>query len=135
MLIARAMRKHGVENFLISLLEECPTAQEAYQREQHWVLVLRANDLCHGYNLTAGGEGLTGKPMSEATKRKLREANLGKPKSEETRRRIGLAGRGRQVSGETREKLRIARLGKKSSEETRRKIREIWQVRRGKVTS
>jgi len=47
-----AMRKYGVENFSISLLEETDDPDE---REQYWIHTL---DTYHnGYNATLGGEG------------------------------------------------------------------------------
>lgn len=78
---------------------------------------------------------LTGKTLSDETKRKLSEINTGTrhPKygskqSEETRRLIAAANRGRIVSSETRRRMSESkrgnnhRLGKAHSEETKQKI-------------
>lgn len=49
-----AMRKYGVDNFVISLLEECPE-KEADERECFWINKL--NTYNNGYNATMGGDG------------------------------------------------------------------------------
>jgi len=65
-----------------------------------------------------------GKPRSEDTKQKLRNANLGKRASAETRQKISMSHKGKKHSAEHVEKVRQAHLGKKRSEETRQKLRE-----------
>lgn len=47
----RAMRKYGIENFSIELLEDCDNALNE-QREKHWIATLVPR-----YNMTAGGDG------------------------------------------------------------------------------
>lgn len=49
-----AMRKYGVQNFTISLVEEC-SSEEINQREQYWIGYY--NSYHSGYNATYGGEG------------------------------------------------------------------------------
>jgi group I intron endonuclease len=50
----RAMRKYGIDNFTITLLEEVPI-EELDQAEQRWIQNL--NTYHNGYNATLGGEG------------------------------------------------------------------------------
>lgn len=80
----------------------------------------------HGYNLTDGGEGVVGKEVTQATRDKLRAANLGKIQSPETRAKRSLSLTGRPVSAETRAKIGAANAirskGKTHSLETRAKI-------------
>ena len=103
-------------------------------------------------NMTLGGEGPTGRKVSEETKKKLKLIRTGKKPSKETRQKMSAAqGKtwiGRQHSEEakkkmaeakkgkqsprkgvvlsnaTKEKIRSANLGKKHSIETRRKMSE-----------
>ena len=76
-----------------------------------------------------------GKPMSEATKQKLRTASTGKILSDATKAKISVAILGRIESIETRLKKSIAlsgRLGKSPSDETKRKMS---QAHKGKPKS
>lgn len=50
----RAMRKYGVENFYIELIEECSKIQEN-ERERYWIEFYESYGF--GYNATLGGEG------------------------------------------------------------------------------
>jgi len=50
----RAMRKYGVENFQIQLVEEV-SRELLSEREQYWILYY--NTYRNGYNATLGGEG------------------------------------------------------------------------------
>lgn len=51
----RAMRKYGVENFLIESLDFVSTDTEAIQREKYYIE--KFNTLADGYNATSGGDG------------------------------------------------------------------------------
>lgn len=56
-LIHKAIRKYGVENFIIDQIEECSN-DILSQREQYWIKILNTyykNN--YGYNMTLGGEG------------------------------------------------------------------------------
>jgi hypothetical protein len=102
-------------------------------------------------NRVDGGRGNRGLFVSEATRQKLRAANLGKKHSpetrakmrathaknkkkrgrgpgfrhsDETRAKIAIANIGKSPSTEAREKLRRANLGKKHTAETRMKMSE-----------
>lgn len=63
MYIHKAIRKHGPDAFTIELLEEC-TLEEIDSREIFWIEKL--GTLSHGYNLTGGGSGVSGKLASIA---------------------------------------------------------------------
>jgi hypothetical protein len=49
-----AMSKYGVENFIVTTLEECPD-EEANDRERFWIDKL--DTYYNGYNATLGGDG------------------------------------------------------------------------------
>lgn len=50
-----AMRKYGIENFSIEVIEECDTEDELDEREQYWI---NQYDSCNrGYNISKGGGG------------------------------------------------------------------------------
>lgn len=86
-------------------------------------------------NATDGGEGQSGAIISKETRLKMSKAGKGKKKpisrieylktrvySEATRKKIGDANRKRKYFPETILKMRNAKLGKKMSEESRRKV-------------
>lgn len=50
-----AMRKCGLENFTIEVVEECKTQKQASARERFWIKVLKCK-VPNGYNRSDGGE-------------------------------------------------------------------------------
>lgn len=56
-LIHNAMRKYGIENFIIEELEEC-SADKLSEREQYWIKIINSHfETGYGYNMTYGGDG------------------------------------------------------------------------------
>ena len=56
-LIHRAIKKYGIENFSFEVIEEC-TTNELDEKEIYWIAYYHTyieDPLCHGYNLTPGG--------------------------------------------------------------------------------
>lgn len=74
MLIHRAMRKYGIENFQMTILEQGTylNVDQIHERECYWIDTLKSNDLDFGYNIgqSKRGAGI----LTEETKRKLSEA-------------------------------------------------------------
>ncbi|MDE2026795.1 MAG: GIY-YIG nuclease family protein, partial [Patescibacteria group bacterium] len=73
----RAMNKRGVDHFKFSVIEVVDNAKEAYRREKYWISRFKTN-VCRygdkfGYNLTDGGEGISGYKLSVETKQRLSE--------------------------------------------------------------
>ena len=58
------IRTKGVNNFIFEVIEEC-TIQELKEREQYWIAYYDSYN--RGYNLTPGGETLTGTENPNAT--------------------------------------------------------------------
>lgn len=60
MLIYRAIRKYGEDNFSIELIEDQINNQEVDNREKYWIdyyhSYIHSKD-CNGYNMTLGGGG------------------------------------------------------------------------------
>jgi group I intron endonuclease len=139
--IHEAIRKYGEDSFEIRVLamadeNELPVLEiEAIKKHKTFGK--------GGYNLTAGGEGTLGrsfvvseetkakiskttkgrigKPLSEETKQKLRDANLGKKASEETLKKMSAAQltvqKGKIISEETKSKISASLTGRKLTEE------------------
>jgi hypothetical protein len=63
-------------------------------------------------NLTEGGEGATGRLVTDLQKSVMREIMKGRSPSEKTREAVSLARKGAKDTPETREKKRLVHLGK-----------------------
>lgn len=111
----------------IIFLKQNLTEEEAFKHEIYMIAVLGRKDLGTGIlrNKTNGGEGNSGKIVSDATKRKLSESHKGKTPSDETRRKQSEVKMGHKHSDETKRKIKEGNTGKKHSEETKRKLCDI----------
>lgn len=71
-----AIKKYGWENFTHSVIQTTHTLVTAQILEIMWISFYKKR--CGVYNITKGGEGSNGVPMSELTKNKISIANKGK---------------------------------------------------------
>jgi len=53
--IARAMAKHGIDNFFIEVVEEC-SLEQLDEKEIYWIHFFHSYDPQFGYNATLGGQ-------------------------------------------------------------------------------
>ena len=136
-ILYRAMRKHGIENFEFSVLEQTDSLETLKKLEMRYI---QEYNSCgsNGYNMTLGGDGLFGYEHSKETKRKISEANTGKTFSEEHKRKLSEARKNCIQSEETKRKISQSLKGANNpmhgasrSEETKRKIS---QSKKGKST-
>lgn len=140
--LTRAMRKHGLANFSIEVLEELAAANYSKDlldsREMYYISLYESTDPLKGYNLRTGGaHGL----HSEASRRRISEATKGKTKdgapsaearkgmvfTDERRRKISEAMKGNTNGGfakseETKKKISEANTGKKRTSEEKLKM-------------
>lgn len=74
-LFKNAVDKYGWDNFDHFILEvDIETQEQANEREKYWIAYYHTfirDPECNGYNLTAGGDGLSGYTLSEETKAKI----------------------------------------------------------------
>jgi len=85
--LARAIRKHGIENFVIESVWKAPTEAEALATEIALIEALGTNS-GFGYNMTAGGEGWSGMKASASHRASIAAALRGKPLAPERIARI-----------------------------------------------
>lgn len=103
-----AMNKYGIENFSISVIEEC-SEDLLNEREKFWISKFNSTDREIGYNLTLGGEG--GDTYSyQSEERKL---EISKLKSEHSGMKLGSPGRTKRLATIKRTNIcSISHLGK-----------------------
>jgi group I intron endonuclease len=115
--LAAAIRKYGKESFDLSILNDvCQTQQELNECEKLWIRILQADNPKFGYNLGAGGEGVT---LTPAVIEKMRFAKLGRVLTMEQCQKLSNAQKGKHHR-----KGQIAwNKGKHCSETTKQKLR------------
>lgn len=92
-IINSARKKYGIENFKTDILRECQTQDELNEWEIYYIKKL-GTKIPNGYNLTDGGDGISGYEMTEEHKRRIGEAHKGIKPSEETRKKISESHKG-----------------------------------------
>lgn len=102
--LALAIRKYGIENFIIEKILECVSEQEMYETEINLISKYKTNNPSFGYNNSTGGEfSSKGKKLSIEARKKISEfqkLRIRKPMSDETKNKIGLANKGNVISDE-----------------------------------
>lgn len=120
--VNRAISKYGADSVLVETLVVAPWSYLLALECQAIEAFGSKGD--GGYNMTDGGDGVVGLAISDATREKLRSAQLGRKVSDEVRERMREASRRRVITDELREKFRLANLGRKRDRESIEKTRQ-----------
>lgn len=121
----RAIRKHGWDNFEWSILCETDSESKLKTLEKFYIAAYRKMGVC--YNMTDGGEGLSGWYHSEETRKKISLKNKGKTISKETREKLSEINKGKKLTETTILKLKgrpAWNKGKALSDDHKRKLSE-----------
>lgn len=128
---ARAIREHGTDAWHHVLLETFDTPSEARSAEVKWIAALETNMVKGGwgYNLTDGGEGITGYRHTNETKQAMSCAKKGRRLSPATRLKVSA---GLKLAYE-RDPLMAARVsessrGRRHSAETKKKMSKVQRA-------
>jgi hypothetical protein len=113
----------------IILLKQNLTEEEAFKHETYMISVFGRKDLGTGIlrNKTNGGDGNSGKIVSEETRKKLSDFNIGKVVSEETREKISKTLKGRKHLPETLEKLRNITQSEEYRKQASERVRKRYE--------
>ena len=129
LLLTLSIKKHGIQNFIKEILEECSTKDELNNKEKYWIEYYNSRDLKIGYNLSEGGTG--GKLVEvEAKKGKTYEEYYGIEKANEIKKKFSEKRKGKKniykniTAKEVGEKISKAIKGKVTkTEDQKNKIR------------
>lgn len=131
--IYKAINKYGWENIKKEILLENTTESEAKSLETMLIKLHKSDNKKYGYNLTEGGDGTTGRILSEEAKKRISEKNKGKIISEEQKERLRQINLGKRQSEETKRKRSESMKGKKHphkrvlSEEERKRLSDNFK--------
>lgn len=142
MLIHRAIRKHGSENFKFEVLSTFDTEDAAFEEERRLIAELKLTDRSFGYNMNEGGRG--GHNPSAEVREKIGAKHRGKKISDAQKAMISARHKGKTISEDSRRKMSESRTGEKNgryqmtvSSETSKRIsdgvRTAWARRKAKV--
>lgn len=79
LLFHRAIKKYGVENFVLEVIDTANNENELNEKEKYWIEYYKSYLTENGYNLTKGGEG--GALVGEALER-MKKSRKGQKHSE-----------------------------------------------------
>jgi predicted GIY-YIG superfamily endonuclease len=82
--IHKAIEKYGRDNFEFTIIQEFNNEEDCSNSERYWIKFFNSNIKEFGYNLTEGGEGCSGRIISEATRAKISAKHKGMKHTEET---------------------------------------------------
>ena len=124
----RAIQKYGWNNFKHEILFSGLNKEEAKNKEKELIKKYKSNIPEFGYNISCGGEGRNGVPLSEEAKKRISDANKGRlaGKNNPNYGNHSSAGSnnyfyGKHHTEETKNKIREKAIGRKDSNETRKK--------------
>lgn len=120
-----AIVKYGWDNIKHEIILEKVSKSEANYAEKYLIKWYKLHNI--SYNITDGGEGTSGRILSEETKRKISDAHKGMTLSEETKAKIKIAHTTEDNLKSSRESIKHARsiwTGSHHTEETKLKLSE-----------
>lgn len=120
-LLKAAIKKHGRENFVLTIIQNYPTRKEASNHERLAVTQTQINDQ-QCYNVKTGGDNEFTYIMTDVHKKNI---SIGKRNpSFETRQKLSRINLGRKFPKEFGELISIRKTGTKASEECKLKMSE-----------
>lgn len=120
----RAIKAHGWDNFDLTVLYQGVDEKEISFVERGAIAAHNTYSP-NGYNVTMGGDGRSGRVVSEETKVRMRAAQRGKIVSDKTRQKMSAARIGKRLSRETIEKMSASKRGRTTANKGRKPSPEV----------
>jgi group I intron endonuclease len=117
-----AVCKYGWDSIDHHIISEGLTGADAKRLEKELIVFYKTRDPAYGYNLTSGGDGLSGFSQSDETRKKISEAQKGRMLTAEHRAKISAANKGKQST-----------LGMKYTDKAKQNMRDGWSRRAREV--
>lgn len=95
------LRKHGIDNFIVGIIEENIPKDQLDSKEMHYIEMY--DTYKNGYNATPGGYSQA--EFTEERKRKIGEKSKGRKLSDEAKAKISATHKGKTMSKESREQI------------------------------
>ena len=119
LLLERAIKKYGKENFKKEIIEYCSSINELNEREIFWIKELNSTNPDIGYNIASGGVG--GDTISHHPRRNEIAKNISLKNKERYKNKTKHPSYGKIQTQESNEKRSKALIGIKRSQETKKK--------------
>ena len=113
--VYNAILKYGWNNIEHIILFENLTETEAKRTEKRLIETHQTNNKAYGYNLTEGGDGTCGILYTDERRRRVSESNKSRSMKDATREKLRVANIGKTASLDTRRKLSESRTGEKNA--------------------
>ena len=130
--LLNALRKYGPDSFMVETLCECPDQDSLNESEKFFIWILSSYKPSFGYNNELGGSN--GRP-SDASRKKMSDAQKGKHHSDETRRKMSTWQLGRKMSEESKQKMSESRKGRKMPPRSEEYRKDVSERQKGKPLS
>ena len=129
-LIKRAIKKHGIENFKKEILYSRIQYRETADDMERFAIAKERAIGKAEYNIANGGMGSAGFHYSEEYKKKMSESKMGHFVSEETKRKLSEATR-RNMTEERKKEISESLKGHFVSKKSRKKMSESHKGKQG----
>lgn len=126
----RAINKYGWKNFNWEIICECETLEELNEKEIYFIKEYKTfihDENSNGYNLTLGGDGISGHKHSEESLKLISEASIKLWENEEHRALQKIRIKEAVNTKECKEKLKITRATPEYHEKRSKLTKELWQ--------
>jgi group I intron endonuclease len=125
--ISLAIAKYGIESFTISIIQNFMDETVCLDAEKYWIKFYNSLNNKFGYNLTEGGEGISGWRHTPESKKKMSQSHQGKLRSPQHKSAIKKARTGTKHLRETIYKISGDNsVNSKITFEIVRKIRNLY---------
>lgn len=134
-LFYRAIQKYGWDNIEHIVLAENLTFNEASDLEKDLISKYKSNNSKYGYNLTDGGEGISGYHLNAEQLERHRQNALGRKHTQATKDKISKINKGRKLNLTDEQRAVLAERARhlphyKRTDEQRKQMSEAYEKRR-----